>query len=103
MWILAVELTRAKGKHLRPGMEVKATHPQTKRSFRARVTEILPQFDPQTRTMKVRLEADNPGFLLRPDMFVDLLIPLRMPPAVSVPAEAVIDSGTRKTVFVDRG
>jgi len=84
-------------------MEVKATHPQTKRTYRAKVTEILPQFDPQTRTMKVRLEAGNPGYSLRPDMFVDLEIPVLMPPAVTVPVEAVIDAGTRKTVFVDRG
>ena len=102
VWILA-ETYESEGKLLAPGMEVKATHPQTKRTFRARVTEILPQFDPQTRTMKVRLEADNPGYSLRPDMFVDLEIPVRMPSAVTVPAEAVIDAGTRKTVFVDRG
>ena len=36
-------------------------------------------------------------------MFVDLEIPVRMPAAVNVPVEAVIDAGTRKTVFVDRG
>ena len=53
--------------------------------------------------MKVRLETDNPGYSLRPDMFVDLEIPVRMPAAVNVPVEAVIDAGTRKTVFVDRG
>jgi RND family efflux transporter MFP subunit len=102
VWILA-ETYGSEGKLLRPGMEVKGTHPQTKRTYRAKVTEILPQFDPQTRTMKVRLEADNPGFLLRPDMFVDVEVPVRMPAAVNVPAEAVIDAGTRKTVFVDRG
>ena len=102
VWILA-ETYESEGKLLVPGMEVKATHPQTKRTVRAKVTGILPQFDPQTRTMKVRLEADNPGYSLRPDMFVDLEIPVRRPPAVTVPAEAVIDSGTRKTVFVDRG
>jgi Cu(I)/Ag(I) efflux system membrane fusion protein len=102
VWILA-ETYESDGTLLRAGMEVKATHPQTKRTYRARVTEILPQFDPQTRTMKVRLEADNPGHSLRPDMFVDLEIPVRMPAAINVPAEAVIDAGTRKTVFVDRG
>jgi len=102
VWILA-ETYESEGKHLAPGMEVKATHPQTKRTYRAKVTEILPQFDPQTRTMKVRLEAGNPGYSLRPDMFVDLEIPVLMPPAVTVPVEAVIDAGTRKTVFVDRG
>ena len=102
VWILA-ETYESEGRLLKPGMEVKAIHPQTNRTYRARVTEILPQFDPQTRTMKVRLTADNPGYPLRPDMFVDLEIPVRMPPAITVPAEAVIDAGTRKTVFVDRG
>jgi RND family efflux transporter MFP subunit len=102
VWILA-ETYESEGKPLAPGMEVKATHPQTKRTYRARVTEILPQFDPQTRTMKVRLEADNPGYSLRPDMFVDLEIPVRRPPAIVVPAEAVLDTGTRKTVYVELG
>jgi RND family efflux transporter MFP subunit len=102
VWILA-ETYENEGKLLAPGMELKATHPQTRRVFRARVTGIPPQFDPQTRTMKVRLEAANPGYSLRPDMFVDLDIPVRRPRAVTVPAEAVLDTGTRKTVFVDRG
>jgi RND family efflux transporter MFP subunit len=102
VWILA-ETYESEGDLLKPGMEVMAVHPQTKRTYRARVTGILPQFDPETRTMKVRLEADNPGYSLRPDMFVDLEVQVRMAQAVTVPVEAVIDTGTRKTVFVDRG
>jgi membrane fusion protein, copper/silver efflux system len=102
VWILA-ETYEGDGNVLKPGMDVKVIHPQVKRTYRAKVTEILPQFDPETRTMKVRLEADNPGYALRPDMFVDLEVSIRMAPAVTVPAEAVVDTGTRKTVFVDRG
>ena len=102
VWIL-VETYDSEGRLLAPGMEVKCTHPQTKRTFRARVTGIPPQFDPQTRTMKVRLEADNPGHALRPDMFVDIDVLVRMPPAITVPEGSVIDLGTRKTVFVGRG
>ena len=63
VWILA-ETYESEGKHLVPGMKVKVTNPRTKRTVQARVTEILPQFDPQTRTMKVRLETDNPGYSL---------------------------------------
>ena len=67
------------------------------------IANALPLFDAASRTFKVRLEVDNPGFLLRPDMFVDVEIPVRLPPAVTVPADAVLDSGTRRVVFVPSG
>jgi YHS domain-containing protein len=51
----------------------------------------------------VRLEAENPGYLLRPDMYVDVELPIKFSPTLTVPADAVLDSGLRKTVFVDRG
>ncbi len=79
------------------------TLPQQKKVFQAKVSSVLPQFDPATRTLKVRLEADNPGYLLRPDMFVDVELPVTFPPAIVVPADAILDSGLKKTVFVDRG
>lgn len=73
------------------------------KSFSARVNYIQPQVDPMTRTLKIRLEADNPGLLLKPDMYVDVEFRVAMPQRVTVPAEAVLDSGLKKTVFVDRG
>jgi Cu(I)/Ag(I) efflux system membrane fusion protein len=69
----------------------------------ARISKSLPLFDAATRTMKVRLELANPGFLLRPDMFVDVDFSVTLPKAVTIPADALLDSGLRKTVFVDRG
>ena len=36
-------------------------------------------------------------------MFVDLELPINLPPVIAVPADAVLDSGIKKTVFVDRG
>jgi membrane fusion protein, copper/silver efflux system len=53
--------------------------------------------------VKFRLEADNPGFVLRPDMVVDVELPIRMPPAVTVPVDAVVDSGARARVYVEHG
>jgi membrane fusion protein, copper/silver efflux system len=73
------------------------------RSFGARVSYILPQVDPATRTLKVRLEADNPGLLLKPEMYVDVEFRLSLGRRLTVPSEAVVDSGERQTVFVDRG
>ncbi len=86
-----------------PDLKVKVNLPQQGKSFYAPVSQVLPQFDPATRTMKVRLEADNPDYLLRPEMFVDVEFPVNLPAAVSVPVDAILDSGLKKTVFVDRG
>jgi Cu(I)/Ag(I) efflux system membrane fusion protein len=73
------------------------------REFRARMSDLLPQFDPQSRTLKTRFELDNPGYVLRPDMFVDVEISVNVPSGIAVPSDAVIDSGRHKTVYVDRG
>jgi RND family efflux transporter MFP subunit len=69
-------------------------------AYQARISEILPQFDPGTRTLKVRLELDNPGYVLRPDMFVDVEFPVNLPESITIPADAVLDSGLTKTVYV---
>jgi RND family efflux transporter MFP subunit len=73
------------------------------REYRARMSDVLPQFDPQSRTLKTRFELDNPGYLLRPDMFVDVELHVDMPAAITAPADAVIDTGRRQTVFVECG
>ena len=52
--------------------------------------------------MKLRLEMDNPGYRFRPDMFVDVNIPVAIPDALTVPADAVLDTGTRTIVFAER-
>jgi RND family efflux transporter MFP subunit len=69
----------------------------------ARVNYIQPQVDPQTRTIKVRLEVPNPGLKLKPEMFLDVEFPLGTPRKLTVPADAVLDSGQKQVVFVDRG
>ena len=69
----------------------------------ARVTYILPQVDPTSRTLKVRLDASNPGTRMKPDMFVNVEFGVAGTPQLTVPAEAVLDTGDRQTVFVDRG
>ncbi len=84
-------------------MRVKMELPYQKKTLYAEVSPVLPQFDPATRTLKVRLEADNPGYVMRPDMFVNVELPVSGPPAIIVPVDAVLDSGLKKTVFVDRG
>jgi Cu(I)/Ag(I) efflux system membrane fusion protein len=101
VWILA-DVSADEAPHLRPGTVARVRLPGGQRSVEAKVSEALPQFDPATRTLKVRLEAENPGHVLRPDMLVDLELPLELPPATTIPLEAIVDSGTRKTVFFER-
>jgi membrane fusion protein, copper/silver efflux system len=71
--------------------------------FLAKVEQLIPQVDPQTRTTKVRLAATNASMKLRPDMFVDVEFPLTGSRQLTVPVDAVLNSGNRQTVFVDRG
>ncbi len=73
------------------------------KKFRGLVTYILPGVDPQTRTLKVRIEVANSRLLLKPEMFVDVNFDVRSAPSLVVPSEAVLDSGARKVVFVPQG
>lgn len=102
VWVLA-DVYQNEAEAFVPGTVARVNLPQQKKTYQAKVSKVLPVFDPTTRTLKVRLETENPGFVLRPDMFVDVELPVAYPEAIVVPADAVLDSGLRKTVFVLRG
>ncbi|MBE0555894.1 MAG: efflux RND transporter periplasmic adaptor subunit, partial [Proteobacteria bacterium] len=102
VWILA-DIFENEASYFKPGLRVKMELPYQKRTLYAEVSPVLPQFDPATRTLKVRLVADNPGYIMRPDMFLNVELPASGSPAMIVPVDAVLDSGLKKTVFVDRG
>lgn len=100
VWILA-DVFGSEAQGFRPGTVARVTLPGLGKTFSARVSNVLPQVDPATRTLKLRLEADNPGFALRPDMYVDVELPVAMPAGLTVPQDAVIDSGREQRVFVE--
>jgi YHS domain-containing protein len=102
VWVYA-DIYENEAGYFRPGVAAKLSHPQLGKEYPARVSDVLPLFDTTTRTLKVRLKVDNPGFALRPDMFVDVELPVKLPSAISVPGDAILDSGLRKTVFVELG
>jgi RND family efflux transporter MFP subunit len=102
VWIVA-DLFGSEAQYFHPGAAARITLPYLTRSFSARVSDILPQIDPSTHTLKLRLEADNQDLALRPDMYVDVDLTVATPPGLSVPGDAVLDSGLSKRVFVDRG
>ena len=101
VWILA-DILGSEAQNFRPGTIARVTLAEGAKTFSARVSNVLPQVDPVSRTLKLRLEADNPGFALRPDMFVDVELPVSMPAGLAVPVDAVIDSGEDQRVFVQR-
>jgi Cu(I)/Ag(I) efflux system membrane fusion protein len=102
VWILA-DIFGNEAQYIQPGSEARVSVLQSGKEFRAMVTDTLPQFDAASRTLKVRLEVDNAAYILKPDMFVDVEFPVIRPAALTVPVDAVLDSGLKKTVFVDRG
>jgi membrane fusion protein, copper/silver efflux system len=73
------------------------------RKLSGKITYVLPFLDPESRTIKVRLEFPNPGTALKPGMFGDVIFTLETAEGVSIPESAVIDSGTRQVVFVGLG
>ncbi len=71
-------------------------------SIRASVIYIYPVLDPVTRTIKVRLAAENPDLKLKPEMFSNVEIMAATRPRLTIPTEALIDSGPRKIVYVEK-
>jgi Cu(I)/Ag(I) efflux system membrane fusion protein len=73
-------------------------------SFAGTVSLIYPHLNAQTRTARIRVEMPNPDELLRPDMYVDADIDTgASQPVLAVPETAVLDSGTRQAVLIDKG
>ncbi len=68
------------------------------------VSYIYPFVEPKTRTVKARIEIDNPDFELKPDMYVNVrLATATVKETLAVPSEAVLYSGEKMTVFVALG
>lgn len=74
------------------------------RKFPGKVGVIYPQVSRETRTTRVRIELANLDAGLLPDMYVDASIETGSgEPVVSVPESAVLDTGSRQAVLVDKG
>ena len=74
------------------------------RTFSGKVGVIYPQVNPETRATRVRIELPNPDGTLLPDMYADVEIATGdAKPVVAVPDDAVIDTGERQVVLIDRG
>jgi Cu(I)/Ag(I) efflux system membrane fusion protein len=102
VWLIA-EVYEQEAPYLRPGSVARITLKNEGRQLPARITESLPQSEAGGGTVKLRLEVENPAFILRPEMLIDVELPVHLPPAVTVPLDALIDSGAHARVYVERG
>jgi RND family efflux transporter MFP subunit len=103
VWVYANVYQNDVGR-LRPGDRAKVTlDAYPGKTFGARVDQILPQVDQATRTVRVRLVMANPGLVLKPGMYVNVDIAAELGNLLVVPASAVLQSGERAVVFLDRG
>jgi Cu(I)/Ag(I) efflux system membrane fusion protein len=79
-------------------LRVKVGNAQT---LTATVAAGVPLLDSTSRTLKLRLAVDNPGLMLRPDMFVAVEVTTHAPRGLSVSRDAIIDSGNEKVAYVE--
>ena len=96
------EVPESQAALVHPGAMVRAQSPAAPGvSFEGRVQAILPDVNATTRTIKARLELNNPGFRLVPGMFVSMqFMEARGDSALLVPTEAVIQTGKRTVVIL---
>jgi Cu(I)/Ag(I) efflux system membrane fusion protein len=71
------------------------------KEFRGRVAFVDPFLNPETRTVKVRIDLSNPGGLLKPDMFVRVAMKGRKGRELAVPDSAVLVTGERAMAWVE--
>ena len=71
--------------------------------FQGTVAYIYPTLNSEARTVRVRLELANPGLKLKPGMYGNVTVQTEAVRTLAVPKEAVLETGLRQLVFLDRG
>ena len=104
VWINA-EVPEIAAAQVRPGNSVEARTPAVSGTiFKGKVSAILPEVNPATRTIKARIEVANPNGQLVPGMFATVnFTPAARKEVLLVPSEAVIQTGKRSVVVVAQG
>ncbi|MBU3916602.1 efflux RND transporter periplasmic adaptor subunit [bacterium] len=72
-------------------------------NFEGKVTFIYPYLNIDSRTQKVRIEFLNETLILKPGMYVDVSLQVDIGETVIVPDSAIINTGVRKIVFLEKG
>jgi len=105
LWVLADIFEQDLGL-VHPGQKVNVTvNAYPGKVFTGKVDFIYPMMNPQTRTAQVHIDLPNPNGLLKPAMYasVELAAGQGGAPMVTIPTSAVINSGARQLVLIDKG
>ena len=72
-------------------------------NFDGTIALIDPFINETKRTAKVRIDIPNADFKLRPGMYVNAELAMDMGEALTVPVSAIMPTGERNVVFIDKG
>ncbi|MDI6729647.1 MAG: efflux RND transporter periplasmic adaptor subunit, partial [Thermodesulfovibrionales bacterium] len=73
------------------------------KEFSSTIDYVYPTLSGETRTAKVRFSIPNPGGQLKPQMFTNVEVKINLGKRLAIPEDAVIDTGVRQIVYVDKG
>ena len=108
MWIYG-EVYEYELSWVKQGEKVKVTTSSIPgEEFNGVISSVNPVLDPKTRSVTFRAQVDNPGLKLKPEMYVDVIIMSMLSSdgdmeVLAIPKGAVLDTGRRKIVWVDKG
>lgn len=103
---LVVDYPQTQAQTLTAGSEIIATSASWPgEQFRGRVSELLPQLETTTRTLKARIVLENAQQKLKPGMFLTVTQPQaqKQPAVMVIPEEAVVSTGTASRVLLASG
>ena len=103
VWVWA-EFYESELSMLQTGQQVTVTanaYPNDR--FEGKIAVINPSLESAKRTTKVRIDISNPDFKLRPGMYANVELGMDMGEGLTVPASAVMPTGSREIAFVDKG
>ena len=103
VWVLA-DIYEANLSQVRVGQRAVVTLPYLPgKSWSGSISWIDPTLDPVSRTARARIEISNPGNELKPEMYAEVEIASPANSVMAVPDDAVVSTGERDIVFVDKG
>ena len=105
VWIV-IDYPQSQAQVLQVGSEIVASNDSWPgEAFHGRVSELLPNMETSTRTLKARIVLENPQLKLKPGMYLNVKLanPLNLPPVLAIPEEALIETGSASRVLVTQG
>lgn len=102
VWIV-IDYPQTQAQVLQVGSEIQASSDSWPgETFHGRVSELLPNMETTTRTLKARIVLENSQMKLKPGMYLNVTLANSpaLPPVLAIPEEALIETGSASRVLV---